>query len=500
MSAGGFGNSLSDRWLPLVPPDVQVPAYDRSALRIGVLHLGVGAFHRCHQAEYLDDLATMGERIGLAGISLGGSALIRTMAAQDGLYSRTLARDDESRTRIIGVLRHLTDHAASPETSLSLMADPRVGTVTMTLTEKGYCHIPATGLLDENHPGIRQDLALRLTRTVTAPGFLVAGLARRRAAGRGGLTLISCDNIPRNGTVLRNVVLGVAAQTDPAMAAWIGDHVAFPSTMVDRIVPAITVADHARIEARMGVEDAAAVLGEPFRQWVIENRFAAPRPAWERAGVEIVGDVAGHEQVKLRVLNAAHSILSLLGALRGYETTAEAVRDPDLTGFARSVLNRETLPHLPVVPGLDPAAYLQTCLDRFANRALHHRCHQIATDTSQKIRQRLLDPLRACRAAGQEAPGLETAIAGWIVYLARGQAAFGASWVIRDPVAAEAAAIARDTGANPDAFARRILSLVPVFGTDLSRDPALADRIARRTCLLIEGKAPKAVAGFDTTP
>lgn len=360
---------LSDATLPGLPGAIGRPGYDRAGLPMSVAHLGVGAFHRCHQAEYLDDLAAMGQGAALTGISLAPPTIAPVLTPQDGLYSRTLVQGDASETRVIGVVRRVIDHAAQPGSARAVLADPRITTVTMTLTEKGYCHRPATGDIDPGHPGLQADLADGLRHPVTAPGLIVSALAARRATGAGAINLMSCDNIADNGGVLRRVVLALAAEAVPDLGGWIADHVAFPATMVDRIVPATRDADRDRVAALMGVEDQGAVIGEPFRQWVIEDRFAAPRPVWEAAGAEIVADVSAHEQLKMRVLNAAQTMLSLLGALAGHDGSADAIRDPGLARFVRDVLVRETLPGLPPVPGVQAAAYLVTSLDRIANRA-----------------------------------------------------------------------------------------------------------------------------------
>ncbi|MBW7921439.1 MAG: mannitol dehydrogenase family protein [Rubellimicrobium sp.] len=495
MTAAGAAR-LSARNLSQVQDSIRVPQFAREDLTTRIVHIGVGAFHRCHQADFLQDVVEAGHPVGMAGINLAPPGIVPVLGPQDGLYSRTLADGDACETRVIGVITEVADHAAAPARCLALLADPAVTTVTMTVTEKGYCHIPATGELDPGHAGIRHDLDTRLAAPATLPGFLVAALAARRAAGAGAINLISCDNIAGNGVVLRNVVLAMAGAAGGDLARWIEDHAAFPSTMVDRIVPATRAADRARIEAALGLADAGAVMGEKFRQWVIEDSFRAPRPPWEAAGVEIVADVTPHEHVKMRVLNAAQTTLSLLGALAGHEYSADAVRDPALAGFTGAMIARETLPHLPQVPGMEGAAYLARSLERIRNAALGHRCQQIATDTSQKIRQRLLDPLRLTRAAGEAAPGLETAIAAWIAWLAAGQPAFGGRWEVADPVAGAAAALARDTRGDLGAFARGTLALEPIFGADLAQDAALADRVAGRVSALMDGAPPMAVAGY----
>ena len=467
------GQVLSPATVAMVPGGVERPKVARAGLPVRVAHLGAGAFHRCHQAEYLDDLIEGGHWRGAeVGLNLCPPVLGDLLGPQGGLYSRTLAEGDRSETRVVGAIGAWADGGAGA----SWLARPEVTVVTLTVTEKGYCHVPATGLLDGGHPGIVAGDA----RTV--PGFLIGALAARAAAGAGPLALVSCDNVAGNGRVLRAVVRGMAEARLPGLVGWIDDHVTFPCTMVDRIVPAATEADRHEVAVRLGLADAAAVRGEPFRQWVIEDDFRADRPPWEAAGAEIVGDVSAHETVKMRVLNAAQTMLALLGALRGHEFTHEAVADAGLAGFVTATLRDETLPHLPDAQGMAPAPYLATAMGRIANRAIRHRCHQIATDTSQKIRQRLLDPLRACRAAGQAAPGLETGLAAWLAYLRAGR------WQVSDPVAGEVAAVVRQAQGALGPFVGGVLGMGAIFGDDLGRDAALGDRLTAKVALLLDGR------------
>jgi fructuronate reductase len=476
--AGMDGLHLSPATLDRVLPGIRRPTRDRARMPVRVAHLGVGAFHRCHQAEYLEDLIEGGHWDGAeVGLNLLPPVLEATLGPQGGLYSRTLAEGNRTETRVIGAITQWADGAGcQPRLTL-----PGVTVVTLTVTEKGYCHVPATGVLDTMHPGILADLS-GPGDPATVPGFLVRALAARAAAGAGPLALVSCDNIAGNGQVLRAVVRGMAEAMAPRLLPWIDDNVTFPSTMVDRIVPATTEADRARAALRLGLHDAAPVGGEPFRQWVIEDDFRGDRPPWEAARAEIVRDVAAHEMIKMRVLNAAQTMLSLLGALRGHGLTHEAVADPGLAAFVERTLRDETLPHLPQARGMAHAPYLAQAMGRIANRAIRHGCHQIATDTSQKIRQRILDPLRARRAAGLAAPGLETGLAAWIAYLRAGR------WEVSDPVAPQVAVIARQTQGALPPFVAGILGMAGIFGEDLVQDDGLVGRLTAKVALLLDGK------------
>ncbi len=459
---------------------VRRPGYDRGQLAIGMAHLGVGAFHRCHQAEFTDDM--LERRVGpwgVLGINLRPPALKPMLGIQDGLFTRSLHQDGaEPERRLIGCIRGVIDAESALAHALDVIADPRIGVVTMTVTEKGYCHIPATGSLDESNPDILHDLA-NPGAPRSLPGFLVVALEQRRARAAGPLTLISCDNIPSNGAVLRGVVQALASVHSRDLGSWITDHVTFPSTMVDRIVPATIPADIERIAAAIGLEDRACVVGEPFRQWVIEDRFAGPRPPWDLAGAEFAPDVGGHELIKMRVLNGAQSAFCTLGAILGLDYTFEDARHPVLARLVRRMLEEETATTLPSVPGMEAGAYINLSLERLRNTAIRHTNYQIATDGSQKIVQRLLNPMRDRLRQGRSFDKLACAVAGFIVYLAKASPALGAHWTPSDPFAAAVRAIADETGPSAGPLVRRVLALSAIFGTDLPDEPGVADVITR---------------------
>ena len=337
--------------------------------------------------------------------------------------------------------------------------------VSLTVTEKGYCHDPASGQLDWTHADIRHDVALPL-RPRSAVGMLVAGLARRRERQIAPPTVLSCDNLPANGSTLRGLVIALAARHDEALARWIEAEVAFPCSMVDRIVPATTAADVAQIGRALGLHDAAPVVCEPFRQWVIEDRFAGPRPAWELAGAELVAEVAPYEEMKLRLLNGSHSAIAYLGCLAGFEHVFEVMAEPDFVAFVRAMM-AEVAPTLAVPTDL--AAYQASLLARFANPALAHRTSQIAMDGSQKVPQRLLGPIRDRLRAGAPIDRLSLALAAWIRY-ASGRDEQGLPIAVADPLASRFAAISAAAGSDPAALARGFLELGEVFGTDLPRE------------------------------
>jgi fructuronate reductase len=458
-------NALSLRALADLPHTVARPAYDPARVTVGIVHLGLGAFHRAHQAVYTDDVLAADLRWGICGVSLKTPRAVAPLAAQDGLYAVLTKGGGETAARVIGSLRETLFAGADRSALVRRIADPRVAVVTATVTEKGYCHDPATGALNHAHPDIVHDLA-HPDAPASAVGILTAGLAARRAADAGPLTFVCCDNLPHNGRMVEGIVADFARMRDPSLASWIADHVAFPCSMVDRIVPATTDADVAEAQRLLGVADAAPVVAEAFGQWVIEQRFAAPRPAWEAAGAQFVADVAPFETMKLRLLNGSHSTLAYLGFLMGHDFVWQASADPLLAALIERQMREEIAPTVPAPPGIDLAAYCGQLLQRFRNPALPHRTKQIAMDGSQKLPQRLLGTVRDRIAAGASFSHLALAVAGWIRY-ASGTDERGGVIVVADPLAADFAQIVRDARGDAGPVADGFLDQKAVFGTDL---------------------------------
>jgi fructuronate reductase len=451
--------------LSALPATVARPAYDPRAVAVGVFHLGVGAFHRAHQAVYTDDVLAHDPRWGICGVSLRTSRAIDPLAAQDNLFTVLTRTSDGVTARVVGSLRETMFAGAARAAVVARMADPRITVITSTVTEKGYCHDPATGALNEAHPDIVHDLATP-DAPESAVGIVVAGLAARRAARAGGLTFVCCDNLPHNGRTVEGLVHAFAQRRDKSLARWIADHVTFPSTMVDRIVPATTPEDLAEVQRLLGVRDAAVVTAEAFGQWVIEDRFVAARPAWEDAGAQLVADVAPFELMKLRLLNGSHSTLAYLGFLLGHEFVWQASRDPLVATLIERQMQDEIVPTLTRPPGIDLDVYCRQLLERFANPALPHRTRQIAMDGSQKLPQRLLATVRERMAAGAPLVHLPLAIAGWIRY-ASGKDERGAAIDVQDPLAETFRRIVREANGDPGTIADGFLDLASVFGADL---------------------------------
>ncbi len=455
---------------------VRLP-YDRGLVRPGIVHLGVGAFFRAHLAAYTDALLGDAPEWGIVGASLRRPDMREALAPQGFLYTLAERGAAGTRMRPIGALLDVIDAARDPAPLLAAMADPMVRIVSLTVTEKGYCCDPATGALDPNHPDILHDLA-HPEAPLSAPGLILRALEMRRAAGVPPFAVLSCDNLPANGRLTAGVVAALAARRDEGLAAHVREDVAFPSTMVDRIVPATTDEDRAAVAAATGFEDAWPVVAEPFTQWVIEDRFPQGRPDWAAAGAELVSDVEPYELMKLRMLNGAHSTLAYLGYLAGHETVAEAIAAPELRALVRGLMLEEAAPTLPAALG-DVTPYAESLLERFANPALRHRTWQIAMDGSRKLPQRLLGALRSRRAAGLPAPRLTLGIAAWMRYVS-GTDERGAPIDVQDPLADRFRAIAAEADGAPEALAAGLLAVEEVFGRDLREDASLRAELSAR--------------------
>jgi len=473
---------LSAATLARLPEAVARPRYDRAAVTPGIVHLGLGAFHRAHQAVMTEAVLDAGARDwGIIAASLRSPATRDALAPQDGLYAVATREDDRQTLRVIGSLSGLHVAPEDPAALLRAMTDPRIRIVSLTVTEKGYCHDPASGELDAAHPDIRHDLGAPGAPR-SAPGFLVEALRLRRAAGIAPFTVLCCDNLPANGATVGRVTARLGALRDADLGAWIAGEVAFPGTMVDRIVPATTEEDRARIAAALGCDDAWPVVGEAFSQWVIEDHFPSGRPEWEIGGATFVADVAPFELMKLRMLNGAHSALAYLGYLAGHETVAEASNDPVLAAYLHG-LWAEIAPAIPAPPGVELLDYATRLLARFRNRALRHRTWQIAMDGSQKLPQRLLETVRMRLAGGQPIPHLALAIAAWLRYVG-GRGEDGAPIDVRDPLAAPLRQALDAAGGDASRLVSAALRFGAIFGDDLPCMPQLRAALMESYTLL----------------
>jgi fructuronate reductase len=446
---------LSNATLADLPASVARPDYDRRAVTAGIVHIGPGAFHRAHQAAYVDAILAQDPRWAISAVALNSTGVSDALGPQDGLYTLALL-DAATEHRVIGsIVELLTAHRR--DAVLSRIAAPTTRLVTTTVTEKGY-HLDATGGLNLDHPAIVRELTGAEPSTLS--GWLVAGLAARRASGGGAITLMSCDNLADNGHRFRRAIRDLAAARDPDLAAWIDDHVRFPSTMVDSITPATDDALRASVQVATGLEDAWPIQREAFAQWVIEDDFAGERPPLDLAAVQFTRDVRGFENAKLRLLNGAHSTLAYVGSLLGLGTVRDAMGDAALAGFAERLMRDDIAPSIVPPAEMDLSAYIDGVLRRFANPAIAHQLAQIAWDGSLKLPYRLLDTIRDARADGRSVARLAVPIAAWFRFIEQ-RARTGEPLV--DP---RADALLARTG-DPAA----LLTMADVFG-DLGEDAA----------------------------
>jgi len=477
-----------------LPAHVRRPAYDRTQVTPGIVHLGIGAFHRAHQAVMLDDLLADGATDwGIVGASLRSSATRDALAAQDCLYTTAVRSGAGTDHRIIGSVLACEVASENPASLIARMADPATRIVSLTVTEKGYCHTPQTGDLDERHPDIINDLQ-NFDAPRSAIGFLVAALAQRKTAGVAPFTVLSCDNLSANGRTVGRIVTQFAALRSRDLARWIEAEVAFPSTMVDRIVPETTDIDRSEISSALGMTDAWPVVTEPFSQWVVEDRFPTGRPDFAGAGVQMVSDVAPFEHMKLRLLNASHSALAYLGYLAGHETIASTMTDIRFAALAQQIME-DAAPTLTMPVGTDIAAYGASLLQRFANPALHHRTWQIAMDGSQKLPQRLLATMADRLKLGLPIETHALAVAGWMRYVtARDEQ--GRAIDVRDPLAGELFEIAERAGPVAERLAPALLEVQSIFGAPGS-DPRMRAAVTEALTKLYALGARQTVQTFQ---
>jgi fructuronate reductase len=484
---------LSTATLNALPNSVRLPGYDRDSAGIGIVHLGVGAFHRAHQAAVIEECLARGEKgWAIAGASLRSGDTRDALAPQDNLYTMAVRSAAGEALSIIGALQESHVAPENPGALLARMAAPAIRIVSLTVTEKGYCHDPATGELNEAHPDILHDLA-NPDAPRSAIGFLVRALRMRRAAGLAPFTVLCCDNLPSNGRTVKRVIDRFAALVDRDFGGWVAGEVACPASMVDRIVPATTDEDRARISAALGVEDRWPVVTEPFLQWVVEDVFPSGRPDLAHSGVEMVRDVTPFEHMKLRLLNGSHSTIAYLGYLAGYETVADTIADPAFATLIRTMMDEDITPTLHMPAGTDLDGYKSALIERFRNPALRHRTWQIAMDGSQKLPQRLLGTIRDRLKAGAPIGSLALGVAGWMRYVS-GTDEKGVAIDIRDPLAARLAAIAGEAGPVAARLAPALFGMGEIFGTDLPADPRFTGPVTTALERLFRDGAKKTVA------
>lgn len=499
---------LSNDTLGALPETVGKPGYDRTQTKTGIVHLGIGAFHRAHLAAYIDDCLADDPAWAICGVSLRSPRTRDALAPQDGLYTLGVQSAAGLKPRIIGSVKEVLVAPEESQALLDRLTDPATRIVSLTVTEKGYCHDPATGRLKADHPDIVHDLAADFAGAGEAPisaiGWLWLGLVARHAQGVPPFTVLCCDNLPANGTTVRQVLLDYAALKNPDKLAWASDAVAFPSTMVDRIVPATTDQDRALLAAELGVDDAWPVMAEPFSQFVVQDHFPAGRPDFGTVGVTMTQDVEPFEAMKLRMLNGSHSTLAYLGWLAGHKTVADTMADASLRQLISDLMGSDIIPTLSMPDGVDLPAYRDRLLERFANPALKHKTFQIAIDGSQKLPQRLLGTIRDRLSEAESIDRLALGVAAWIRF-ATGQDEAGTSFEVQDPLANDFAVLAQDAALDKDQpgrfdadrLASGFFGLAAVFGDDLPADARFRDAVIAALRRLCEKGARKTITVYS---
>jgi fructuronate reductase len=468
-----------------------VPGYDR-ARPSGIVHLGVGAFHKAHQAAYTDEaLRKSGGDWMITGVSLRAPKVAEELNPQDGLYTLLVRSTDGTSARIVGSIAKVLVAPDDPSTVLEAIAAPATKIVSLTITEKGYGIEPKTGGLDRANAAIAADLKQpRLPQS--AVGFIVESVRLRRERSLPPLTVLCCDNLPDNGAKLRRLVLDFAGELDKELAAFIEAEVPFPSTMVDRITPASTKKTLADVREMTGFDDLAAVETEPFSQWIIEDRFASGHPDWEAGGALFVDDVAPYEKMKLRMLNGAHSLLAYSGFMAGHAFVRDAMADADLASVVARHM-AEAAKTLDPVPGIDLAAYAQDLRARFANTAIAHQTYQIAMDGTQKLPQRLIEPAMIALRRGLPLDSYAFAVAAWMRYCL-GMDENGNRYALRDPREAAIAERLRAAGGDAGSIVDSLLDLPGLFEPELASSPEFQGAVNARLELMLSRSMRQAIA------
>ncbi|WP_439888806.1 mannitol dehydrogenase family protein [Pseudomonas sp. MBLB4123] len=469
---------LNRQHLDQLAAPIALPAYRADTTQQGIVHIGVGGFHRAHQAYYTEALMNQGEALDwcICGVGLRGAdrAMRDALAAQDYLYTLVELGDEAGNAvQVVGAISGMLLAEDSPQALIDKLADPAIRIVSLTITEGGYCMDDSSGEFLAELPDIQHDLAHPgAPRSVF--GFLCAALARRRAAGTPAFTLMSCDNLPHNGAVTRKALLSFAGLADPELAAWIEANVSFPNAMVDRITPMTSEAHRQQLAERHGIEDAWPVVCEPFAQWVLEDKFVNGRPAWEKVGVQFTDDVTPYEEMKIKLLNGGHMALTYLGFLKGYRFVHEAMNDPLLRRYLRAFMDLDVTPQLAPVPGIDLEVYKDTLIERFCNQAIADQLERICSDGSSKLPKFIVPTLNRLLEDGAALERGALVVAAWALYL-KGVDENGEHYRIVDPRAEHCQALIDDD----QQLTARVLGEETIFGGALAASPAFVAAFER---------------------
>ena len=443
-----------------------------------IVHLGIGAFHRAHQAVYTNEYNKQNPEDAwyILGVSLRSATVRDQLVPQDGFYSVLQTDVKGNDISMINSIQHVLVAPESPRAVLEALTAETTKIISLTITEKGYCHEPATGNLNQSHPDIQHDLS-NLTQPKTAIGFLVSSLQARYQQNIPTPTILCCDNLPNNGDTLAKIVLQFSQLIDENLTHWIREHVCFPNTMVDRIVPATTQSDIELLATETGYQDIGMVKTERFSQWVIEDKFSSERPKWEHVGAMLVRDVEPFETAKLRLLNGTHSSLAYLGYLSGYEYVHQVMEDQQLVQYLEHMMLNEIIPTVTAPEGLDLAQYSQDLLTRYRNPALCHRTYQIAMDGSQKLPQRLLHTIEEQLAAGGSIDALTFAVAGWLRYTMAVDEQ-GKSIDVQDPYAQQLKAVHEQHSGDITLLVERYLAFETIFSKKLANSKMFQSKLS----------------------
>jgi fructuronate reductase len=457
-----------------LPDNVARPKYDMAAHKAGIVHIGIGAFHRGHQAVFTDDaIANSGGNWRIIGVSLRSESVSEQMNPQDGLYTVTAKSKQQQETRLIGAIEKVIVAPQNPAEVLALLASSDIKVLTLTVTEKGYHYNMASHALAEENADIKHDIA-HPTSPISMPGYIVAACAMRmnKAKGNYKLSIISCDNLPENGEVTRKVVCDLAAKISPELLTWIETNVSFSSSMVDRIVPAVTEQNKESMRTKLGMRDEAMIETEIFKQWVVEDSFCTSTPDWKSAGVLIVDKVESYEKLKLRTLNGSHSALAYMGVLLGYEWIHQAIADPLLLNAIQRLMKQETGPSLIAPSALDLPVYQRAIIERFQNDEIAYATQQVAMDGSQKMIQRIFAPIADNITNGKDDSSYRVmlaVVAAWMLYL-RGKDEAGNTFEIKDPLADKLHSIALKNEHDPTTYVLSLISDCDVVPVVLSQN------------------------------
>ncbi|MFP3515568.1 mannitol dehydrogenase family protein [Pseudomonas sp. SIMBA_077] len=460
--------------LDYLPDNVTKPTYLARDTQHGIAHIGIGGFHRAHQAFYTHALLDQGRdldwRICGIGLRPEDRQMRDDLAAQDYLYTlHELGNGEPTQSRIIGSIGDLLLAEDSIQTVLDKLASPQIRIVSLTITEGGYCIDDSSGEFRSSLPQIQQDLAHpESPRTVFA--VLCAALAQRRADNTPPFTVMSCDNLPHNGHVARKALLAYAALSNPELHDWIAANVSFPNAMVDRITPITSPAHRLQLQAQSGIDDAAPVVCEPFSQWVLEDRFSHGRPAWETVGVQFTDDVTPYEDMKIKLLNGSHLALTYLGFLKGYRFVHETLSDPLFVAYLRAYMDLDVTPQLAPVPGIDLSQYKNTLITRFSNQAIADQLERVCSDGSSKLPKFIVPTINRLIVDGAELKRAALVVAAWALYL-EGVDENGQRYVISDPRAQACQALVADE----QRLTQRLLGDEAIFGTTIAQSTAFIE-------------------------